>query len=368
MVYTKQAHDSLLDLDSWVGQRQCTYRFDLLDGVSGISKGQIYPLRGATLSHDTGRTIKRQLNMTLGIDDTALVDPVTDRVDLSMVFPNGASYPMGRYLFTDSTRQVFTNGKMSNVILSDEMFIVDQPIATGITANVTVQTFGSGVDAGVFVTAENVIRKVMSFVPSIEYVMESSRELVSGAWAAGTTRGQMLEALALSGDFFSPWFGNDKKMHFIRTFEPGDEIPDFDWDSGNSVLRASIIESDNLLTAPNQFIVVSNGASDMTASVTGQYDVPPNAPHSKQNRGFVIASVTDMQIHDVRGANNIARAIGIRNTVFEVVTLTTAPDPRHDSYNVVHWQGSNWLELGWSLSLTEGAAMQHRLRKAYSTR
>ena len=73
----------------------------------------------------------------------------------------------------------------------------------------------------------------------------------------------------------------------------------------------------------------------------------------------------NLQVADADQARAVARGIGIRQTVFERVSLTTAPDPRHDSYNVVVWQGEKWLELAWSMALVEGGTMNHLLRKGY---
>ena len=51
----------VLDIDPGVGQRTATYRFDLVDAVSGDNLGQVHPIRsGAAITHDTTRTIKRQ--------------------------------------------------------------------------------------------------------------------------------------------------------------------------------------------------------------------------------------------------------------------------------------------------------------------
>ncbi len=125
------------------------------------------------------------------------------------------------------------------------------------------------------------------------------------------------------------------------------------------------METDDLLTAPNRFIVISNVSSDSSAPVTASFDVPASAPHSIQNRGFVVAQVEDLQVPDPTQAMAVAKNLALRQTIFEQVTLTTAPDPRHDSYNVVWWQGEPWLELSWSMALVEGGAMNHLLRKAY---
>lgn len=352
---TSLPHDSILDLDPWVGQRKCTFRFQLTDGVTGEQLGDITPLRNASLTHDTGRTIKRQLTLSLGADDTASINAVRDRVSVFMVLSDGIEYPLGKYMFTDFGRQVFTSGKLGTVALNDEMFLVDQQILNGISGTLAT-TVGAMISA------------VLAGLP-IEFVSEQSPFQTTQAWGVGTGRGSILEALALSGDYFSPWFDNAGIMQFIRSFDPIARVPELDYDAGNQVTRANIVENDDLLTAPNRFVVISNtgGATGSPSSpAVGVADVPASAPHSAFNRGFVIQDTQDLQLNSPAQAEAVARNLVNRQTVFETVTLVTPPDPRHDSYNVIRWQNELWLELAWSMSLTEGGAMNHRLRKAYS--
>lgn len=308
---TTLPHDPLLDLEPWVGQRQCTYRFERVNGVTGQVLGQLYPLRGATLTHDTTRTIKRQLGFSLGAADSAIVEPLTDRILPFMVFPNGNEYPLGRYIFTDQSREVFTSGKLANVVLNDEMFLVDQQITTG------VNSLNQGIPS--------VVQGVLNDLP-ITYVMEPSPFSSNSSWAIGTGRGALLEDLATQGDYFSPWFANDSKMHWIRSFDPADgRLPDFDFDIHNKVLRAGITETSDLLTAPNKFIVISNAPTDTTTAVVGVADIPPNAPHSFANRGFVIARTEDIQVLDSGQAAAVAQNFANRQTIFERTTLSTPP-------------------------------------------
>jgi hypothetical protein len=319
--------------------------------VNNEQLGDLTPLRGANLSHDTTRTIKRQLNITLSAADTAAINPVSERINVYMTFPDGTEYPLGRYMFTDVSRSFYTSGRLANCVLNDEMFLVDQQIITGINGR------GSAVN--------QVILQTIAGLP-ITLAMEATPYASAEAWGVGTGRGQILEACSVSGDFFSPWFDNNGELRFIRSFEPAKAICDFDFDAGNKVIREPILETDDLLTAPNTFIVVSNAASNAGSQVVGRYDVPPNAPHSFAKRGFTIAQILDLQISDSFQASAVATNVGIRQTIFERVTLATAPDPRHDSYNVIRWQGANWLELGWSLTLMEGSPMNHLLRKSYA--
>jgi hypothetical protein len=349
MTLTTFPHDPVLDLDPWVGQRSVTYRFDLVDGLTGRLLGELNPVRGGTLSHDTGRTIKRQLTLNLGVADTAAVNPLVDRVLVTMVLP-GVRYPLGRYMFTDRSVVVSTGGDQSNVVLSDEMFLVDQRLTAGVNG------VGTGVTA--------VIEAVMAPLP-VSTLVDASPFLSAESWGLGAGRGQVLESLAVSGDYLSPWFDHHGVMRFIRSFDPAVRVPDLDLDSGNAVLRDGVVETSDLLTTPNRFVVVSNAATDTQVPVVGVADVPPTAPHSLASRGFTIAEVRDLQLATAAQAAAVAENLARRQAVFETTSLSTAPDPRFDSYTVVRWRGSNWLGLAWSLDLAEGGLMSHTFRRSY---
>jgi hypothetical protein len=341
----------LLDLDAGIGQRSSTFAFTLIDGVTGGPIGQIHPIRTGSLRHDTSASIKRTLSLTLGVADTALIDPVNNRIDVSMILQGGATYQLGRYVFTSSSRDIFSAGNLSTVTLVDEMFIVDQVIESAI-----------GGDGR---TVPEVVQDLVEGL-GVTLRMEGTPYRSTQAWGAGSSRGQILAALALVGDFFPPWFDNAGILRFIRSFDPAAATPTFDFDAGNSVIRNPITETDDLLTAPNRFIVISNSSLNNAISSTGVADVPDSAPHSIANRGFVVSAVADTQATDVTHAGAIAANLARRQTVFERVTLSTANDPRHDSYDVIIWNGQKWLEIGWEMALADNGTMSHLLRKAYT--
>jgi hypothetical protein len=359
MTLTNFPPDDLLDLPPWIGQRQASFRFQLANRVSGINLGPITPIKGAQLGHNTSRIIKRQLTMALGVEESASINPLTDQVEVFMVFPDGVEYPLGQYIFTDASYQQFVDGTLSNMTLNDKMYIIDQQIETAFSS----LTIGQGNFPG-GVSVARLIAKLLADQP-VQFSIEATEFGSFDSWSAGTTRGQILESLALTGDYFSPWFDNTGVMRFIRAFNPINRVPDFDWDSGKQVVRASILQSSNIFTAPNRYIVISNAPSDTNVPTYGSADVPQNAPHSIASRGFVIPQVVDLQALTSIQCAAIAENLVQRQTVFETINIATAPDPRHDSYNVIKWQDSLWLELSWTLTLTEGAPMQHTFRRAY---
>ena len=139
----------------------------------------------------------------------------------------------------------------------------------------------------------------------------------------------------------------------------------FDGDDGYPVIADTIARTDDILAAPNRFVVVGNGSASVNSELVGVYDLPPSAPHSIANRGFVIQQTTDMQLASASQATAAARTIGMRSTPVEQYDLTTPPDPRHDSYQVIRWRDENWLETAWSMECIEGGNMSHTLRRAY---
>jgi hypothetical protein len=347
-----------LDLSAAVGQLAYSWRFELVDGVSDMRLGDLHPIRAASLSHDSAATVKRRLDLQLGVADTAAVNPLRDRVRVFQIIPSAPNperrdghWPLGRYAWSDSPESVSTGGNQARPTLSDEMFIIDQEITVGLNAR------GMAVVPAIVAAVEGL---------GVTLKADPSPYVAADAWASGTSRGQVLEALSVSGDYWSPWFDNDGALRFLRTFDPATQIPDINLDAGYQVLREGIVTNSGVLTAPNRIAVVSNAAGNASSPVTAYADVPVNAPNSIANIGFIRQKTYTLQITDGAQAQAVANGLAQRNEIFETVNLATPADPRHDGYNVIRWQGANWLELAWSMPLTPGGPMTHSMRKSYA--
>ena len=249
--------------------------------------------------------------------------------------------------------------------------MLDQEIEKGLDASELALTATSGIGnafgTGIANRGASVSRVLDVLLKGfdVQAEVEASPFIVNQSWAPGTQRGSILETIGVTCDYFSPWFDNNGILQYIRVFNPALKIPDFDWDSGNQVIRSSILRQSDALTAPNRFIVISNGSGTPDDAVVGTADVPVNAPNSIENRGFVIPSINDLQVLNTAQAQAAAINLMQRQLIFETIDVSTAPDPRHDSYNVVHFRGELWLELGWNMTLAPGAPMSHTIRRAY---
>lgn len=351
-----------LDLLDYVGQRTATYRFDLVNNKTGYRR-EVHPLSDTTpmLTHDISRTITRQLNnLTFIVPDANFIDVITTRIEPFMIL-EGVEYPLGRYMCNNNTMQLFTAGDWSSGTLYDEGFIVDQKLSESFSDSAFI-----AVGTPTSPRVRQVILKLLESLPIVVDI-EPTPFYTNAGWPAGTSRGFVVEQLAIDGDYLSPWFSHNYHMKFIRSFDPATATVSLDLDVGNRVLRDRIFKTNDLIDAPNVFVVIGNGTEAQETDIIGRYEVPSSAPHSIANRGFESPYVENRQVETEEQAKAIATNIGQRATVFERIELYTPPDPRHDGYDVLRWQGDNWLEIAWSLPLQEGAAMQHIARKAYET-
>lgn len=344
--------DTFLDLDESVGLRTSTFRFVHYDGTTGEALGDITPyIGGASLNHDTSRVVKRSVSLSLGIADASVINPLTDRVAIYMLL-NGVSWPLGKYMFTSDILNVTSIGNLASVQLVDEMLRIDQAISS---------PFYSFQDQ-----IPEAVRNLLRDVDDVNLRIEAS-DLTSAVSAPlGSRRGSILGSLSLQGGYQTPWMDHSGDFRMIRTVDASTAVPSIDFDTEDRIFVDNIVKDSDILDAPNRFIVVGNGNNALNVPVVGSYDVPPSAPHSKENRGFVIPYVTQMQVNTTREAKAAARLIGTNYTIAERVSLSTPPDPRHDSYDVCIFQGQRWLETSWRMTLQEGGSMSHTLLRAYS--
>jgi hypothetical protein len=359
--------DDLLDLAPYVGQVGCTFRFDVIDGPTGVRRGELHPIRDTvpTLEHDTTNTISRKVsNVTLGVGDAAWFRPLSDRVQVSMVLGdrNATTYPLGRYIVADDSAVRYSQGDQVPLTLYDEMFIVDQELERGFNAG--------GQPADVAIT------RLLDGLPVGDLDMDAPNGPgATNAWGAGSSRGTALTELATVGGYFKPFFNHAGRLRVRAAFEPGDRPADIDLDYPPRVYRETIVRQSDLITAPNRFIVRSNSTGSelgpegeelpVPGPVVGIYDVPSSAPHSITQRGFVISKTVEAQVRTQTAAAVYARTMGVQRTIYERCEVTTPPDPRHDGYDVVQFDGVLWLEIGWSMPLVSGGGMRHTLRRAY---
>lgn len=352
---------SALDLDTGIGQRSTTCVFTVIDGSTGAYRGEVHPSRGSSpsISHDTTSTIPRRLQgLTLLPDEANLFRPLVDRIVPTLVIDGIGEYQLGRYVAADDVQTIRTDGvsgaltaAVRPLSLFDEMFIVDQGLP---------DSFASG---GVLIS--EVIKTLLDGLPIDEPRIEGCSETSDAGWSAGTSRASALKDLCSAGGYLAPWFDHQGVLRCVQAFDPNTLVPTFD--ISQRMIRDSITLTDESVSMPNRYIVVSNDTGESTEPVVGIYDVPVTAPHSILNRGFVVPDIRDVQVETSEQAQVYARTVGLQETIVEKLECDTPVDPRHDGYDIVRAFGQNWLEIGWSMSLTSSGTMRHVLSRTYPT-
>jgi hypothetical protein len=349
--------------DTGLGQRSDAFVFERREGASGRPLGLLHPIRAATLAANGGKTITRTLAFDLGEDDSAAVDFDSERVHVAMV-AGGITWPLGRYLFTDHVQQDYADPdtdeprSLTSCQMGDSMTMVDTELESGFTCD----------DEAPRAAVERLLAPF-----GFTMIIEDSPHLIANSWMAGTSRKQVLEAIAELGGYLAPWFDHEGAFRMVRLFDPSEGAPVFDFDASRSVYADSVTRAGDSLTRPNRIIIVSNSAAstggDGAAVDPGPLmafcDVPSTAPHSIQRIGFVRPKVLERQVDSLAQAQSVADLLCLTQTVAETLTCATAIDPRHDAWQTVDFEGRRWLEYAWSMELEAGAEQQHQLQRSY---
>lgn len=337
-----------------MNRRLETVSFGLIDR-DGNEIGEVHPEPGASVRVDTTARITRTLSgVSLPSDEAADIDIYSHR--LKPVFTiDGVDYPLGVFLFSAAPKTRSSYGvELRGVSLNDRSEQIDQQLD---------QSFG--VDTG------DVIRdRLVDLIEAaaiVDYSIEGNPVTASDplAWPAGASRADAVDhLLSLLG--FVGYFDNNGTFTARTIPVPGIDPVMFDYQEGSDtiVVSDSITETDDLWEKPNVWVVVSTSATG--SAVVGRYELPATSPLSQQNRGFPVTKVIELAgLTSTSAADAAAREASLRDLTAETVTLTTAPDPTHDTWDVGQWRGVDYLEQAWSLNLEPGGDHQHTLRRLY---
>lgn len=349
--------EDLLDLAPSIGQRSSTFRYDLLD-ATGATIGSVTPESSQvpTITNDSTRAIKRDLRgFVLSPTDEAAVNPVSDRIAPSMVLQNGDVLPWGRFVFVDGSRAPQTAGTWFRGAMLDQGFILDQALPTSIG-------YGEGASIRAALLA------LFADVGLADAFVDTFSNTVAKpiAWPAGTSRLVVMNELAAMAGCYSVFFDNTGQARVELVPDLAVVPADRTYPLGGNIYNGSVLITDNILTSPNRYVVIDSSATD--APIVGVYDVPASAPHSFANRGFYVARViTEQGLGTQAAAEARGAAAAAQDAAdFTWVSFSSAPDPRHDTFDVVELLGVRYREQRWSCPLQEGAVMAHDLRGIYT--
>jgi hypothetical protein len=356
--------DDILDLAYNVGEVQATQRF-ILKNQYLQEIGELNPVASSsiTINANIDQAIKRTLQgLQLDPVDTSNINVISDRVEVRWVIaaPAGeVEYPAGTFLFSDSNRPRTSFGSWMKGTMYDQTVVINQGI------------YGSfAVNTGALVMSQiSYLAAQVGFVEDmIEIDLSSVATIAPIAWKSGTSRYKIMSELCQLGGYYPPYFDNRGILRIRRAPATLDDaVVDHRYNAYQSRMIAdTIVESDDLIDAPNRYVVLNTGAT--ATEIVGVYDLPDAAPQSYFNRGFYVVKQIDHQgIESADQANLLARQAAYTDFEnYSWVTFDGTPDPRHDLFDIVEYLGNIYYEVGWKLKLSPGGPHSHQLRRVYT--
>lgn len=336
-----------------IGQIGYEIGFDLLDSGRNLL-GSVATLTASGVSANTTAQIMRTLTgVKITSNEMRDIDPFTHRLRPKLTLGDGSEWPLGVFVFVDQADELAKGVFPVDLALSDQGAIFDQP---------TIRTFsfapGSSVtDAIAAVVAYYGIRFVD--IPTGAGTPIGS---VGATWAIGSKGNAILSELCALGGFLPGYFDNNG-TYTIRSPQPHPDA-DFDIDSmAGKVLAGSVKRRSNILSAYNAFVVIDTAPK--AAPICAIAFVDSQLPWAKENRdGYVVPSIIrtqglDSQTQAQQMADAAAASAG---TGFaEIDYASTVPDPRHDLFQNLRWDGVLYREVAHTFGLSSGISQTHKI-------
>lgn len=354
-------------LDGRVRQRAETVRWDLLD-ANLVKIGELHPVREideqpvhASIDANTESTYARALrNLVLTKSEADAIDTFASRIRPSWLLETDDLFEMGVFMFQGRDRQLRSYGGMTICgQLMDQTFILAQGRKS--TYGVFPGSLGS-----------DHLRTLASEAGIVDLSgIENSAIAVAAprAWPTGTTRYEMMRQLCELLGFYPPYFDNHGKL--ICRSVPNLDLatPDHVYNLGaeSRVIAESGTESDDSWASYNVFPVVDTAAG--ATPIEAAYEIPSDAPNSVLHRGAeVVAPPIDAPgVESVEQALAIGKAAYAQNPgAYRWVEFDAIPDPRHDLFAIVEFDGVNYREPAWNLTCAPGGPHHHSLRRVWS--
>ena len=365
---------SALDhFDGLIGQRSEGVRWDLCDAnLNVLGVLMVSRLSTPRISNDVTRDIYRTADglivpaRPVGDDDGTHyyaedLNTLTMRVRPYWLLDTGDEYPLGVFLFADDSESIWSYGSPRSLALIDENLILNQDLGESVA-------FSEGTSVQ---TAMQARAAALGF-PAARLAIDSTSATfgVPIAWAAGRdTERRVLDSLCQIAGFYPAYISNDGVLTMRNAPDALDDAdPTYLYGFGvGAVIAGTIVASNDLLDAPNRYIAVDNSARD--APVVGIFDLPDAAPHSFANRGFRIVRRVDVQgLTDTTSANAAAAAAyASESEQYSWLSFDTPPDPRHDTFDILSFDGDKFRQLAWTLECKPGGLMHHDCRGTYGT-
>ncbi len=361
--YTEQ--EILNALFAVSGSRTLKFRYDLLDKNEN-KIGILDNVMSCNINYDSLADIKRTARFEL--KDTCEIDWLNEKIQpfvlLRMLDGNWVEFSQGIFLLPTPRRH--HNGSFisrsieaydGNLILNNDKFLKRYTISSGI----------SYYDAIVQIIKSAGISKI-----NIEYtdkVLDRDLEFEIGDTKL-TRVNELLEAI----NYVQLHVDENGYFTSYKYISPSDRIPEITYrDDKQSVIIPDVEEEIDIFNVANSWVcVASNPESEPLVSTYENNN--PDSKTSIINRGMRIVDYRTIdEIADQYTLNDYVSRIAYEaSQIYGNIDFKSAVMPIHGYSNVLNFNYSGlsindkYSEVSWSMPLTAGGQMNHRIRKVVS--
>jgi len=330
--------------------------FDLLDSSLNVI-GSPPSIAATSVDMDTSSTTTRKIS---GVQLTSNVmndvDPLNDLLRPKIVLGDGSEWPLGVFVFTDQIDNIRLGIYPVDLSLSDQ---------TGFLDINTRYTFSRPTGASIVGAITSILDtcQISQGINGRRLPTDTTQLASAQTWAQGTSYLKILTDLCALGGYYPPYFDNDGTFVVRAPVDPFNADVDLVYDLyGGKIIAETVQYDSGILSAPNAYVVIDT--SPKSAPISAIAYVAGYLPWSVENRGgrVIPVQVTQQGLASVQQAQSIANASAASATIgFQSVTFQALADPRHDTFQLVLFNGSIMREVSWSLPLTWGKPMTHKL-------
>lgn len=331
--------------------------WDLLD-ETGAPVGALRSFGGGVTWDGRGAIQRVVRGARFDADDWRQVNPFRDRLRLMFVTDDGTRTPMGVFHVAQLPRTFID----ADELRSPEPYLVDGGFFLSQESRV-------GFAGRLGESLSQVMERVCDAAGVLDRRVTDTTEVCGQPIVAppGERYSDFLTGLTRLANFLPPHFDRNGTL-VLAPVPPLTATPAARYGPTN-IVRESRVADDNLLDAPNVFVVVGSGATN--EPIVATVEIPSSAPHSVQNRGGreVVAVVREQGIDTDQQARRMAASLALVDaTDYESVVFDALPDPAHDCYSLVDVNGVRYRERQWEMPLrVAGATMRHTVDRSDPT-
>lgn len=322
---------------------------------------ELHPSTPPQLRADTTASIHRTVSrFAIPAHERAAIDPLSNRVRITMRLSDGTRWPCGLFLFAAGSGDLASTNAEFVATLYDLGLLLDSPVP-----------YAFGVAPGDLLTGA--VGWLLADAGVDDFTVDPSDQRAGSPlnFAVGSTRRQILVSLCDLLGYLPPWFDSHGacRVGRARPLELGAGHLYDQTRSSSRVIAGDVAEQ--LIVAPGAHLVIGSGVS--AGAVTGYAEVPFTNPLNPGRRRHTRVAVHRPQgVADSGHAASIAQAHAARQpTDYRTVSITTVLDPRHDLFETVDFALAGedlepWRETGFGFSCGPPFTMTHDLVRSAS--